>query len=66
MDDTNKLRHLLEHWSEHNAEHAITYNEWSKKAEALGKSELADILKQIADETIKLEGLFKKAGSLCT
>jgi cobalt/nickel transport system ATP-binding protein len=65
MDEISKLRHLLEHWAEHNAEHARTYLEWSDKAGILGRSELAGILKQIADETAKLDGLFKKAEALC-
>ena len=65
MDDISKLHHLLEHWVEHNTEHARTYLDWAKKAEALGKTELADILREIAERTEKLEGLFKKAGNLC-
>lgn len=66
MDDISKLQHLLEHWAEHNIEHARTYLDWSKKAKALGKSELSAILGQIADETEKLDGLFKKAEKLCS
>lgn len=65
MDDISKLRHLLEHWAEHNTEHARTYLDWSKKANALGKTELSAVLRQIADETEKLDALFKKAGNLC-
>ena len=65
MDDIRKLQHLLEHWAEHNIEHARTYLDWSKKAKALGKPELSAVLRQIAEETEKLDGLFKKAGNLC-
>jgi cobalt/nickel transport system ATP-binding protein len=65
MDDLSKLKHLLGHWAEHNIEHARTYLDWSKKTEALGKSELSVVLRQIAEETEKLDGLFKKAGELC-
>jgi len=61
MNDIEKLRHLLEHWAEHNSEHADTYAEWSKKAEALGKPELAGILKEIAYETMKINKLLEKA-----
>lgn len=64
MDDISKLRHLLGHWAEHNAEHAKTYREWAKKSDALGKRELSRILDRLADETMKLEGLFKEADSL--
>jgi len=65
MDDISKLHHLLEHWAEHNTEHARTYLDWSIKTDTLGKTELAAILRKIAKETEKLNSLFKKAGTLC-
>jgi cobalt/nickel transport system ATP-binding protein len=65
MDDISKLQHLLEHWSEHNEEHAKTYLEWAGKAESLGKKELAGLLKKIADETKAMDSLFKKAMEVC-
>lgn len=61
MNDTEKLKHLLEHWAEHNAEHAQTYLEWSKKADSLGKQELSKVLGELSENTLKLDGLFKKA-----
>ena len=61
MDELEKLKHLIEHWIEHNEAHVNTYREWASKAEALEKKELSEILKQIAEENKKLEGLFKKA-----
>lgn len=70
MTDLEKLKHLLEHWIEHNETHVKTYNEWAirlcksakaEKTESLKIKELSAILKQIADESKKLEGLFKKA-----
>jgi N6-adenosine-specific RNA methylase IME4 len=66
MDVISKLQHLIGHWVEHNTEHARTYFDWSKKADALGKAELAAILRKIAEETEKLDGLFKKAEKLCS
>jgi cobalt/nickel transport system ATP-binding protein len=65
MNDISKLKHLLGHWAEHNTEHARTYLDWSKKADALGKAELADVLEEIARETEKLDAMFKKAETLC-
>lgn len=64
MDNREKLKHLLKHWSEHNADHAQTYEEWSAKAEAFGNAELSQTLREIVTETKKLEDLFRKAGSL--
>jgi len=61
MTDLEKLKHLLEHWKEHNDVHTATYSEWALKAEALGEKNLAGILRQVADESRKLEALFKKA-----
>ncbi len=65
MDEITKLHHLIEHWTEHNTEHEKTYREWAKKADSLGKKELAGILTKIAEETSAMDGLFKKAISLC-
>jgi cobalt/nickel transport system ATP-binding protein len=65
MDEISKLHHLLEHWAEHNLEHAKTYEEWSKKAEALGKKELAGVLTKIAHESMATDKLFKKALDIC-
>ncbi|MBI4682619.1 MAG: hypothetical protein HY757_05910 [Nitrospirae bacterium] len=61
MTELEKLKHLLEHWIEHNNAHVKTYKEWAIKAECLGERELAEMLSQIADESRKLEGLFNKA-----
>jgi rubrerythrin len=61
MTDLEKLKKLLEHWMEHNVEHAKTYTEWAEKAEAMGENELAKTLKEIADETGRMERLFQKA-----
>jgi len=65
MNDISKLKHLLGHWAEHNTEHARTYLDWSKKADALGNAELADALREIAKETEKLDAMFKEAETLC-
>ncbi len=61
MTELEKLKHLLEHWIEHNDAHVKTYSEWALKAESLGNKKLSEILKQIAEESSKLERLFKKA-----
>ncbi len=65
MDEISKLQHLLSHWAEHNIDHAKTYQDWAKKADALGKKELAVTLKQIAEETMAMDSRFKAALELC-
>jgi hypothetical protein len=61
MTELEKLKHLLEHWTEHNEAHIKTYNEWASKAEALGETELSGLLRQVVDESRKLNALFNKA-----
>ena len=61
MTEIEKLKHLLKHWLDHNDAHIDTYNEWASKAESLGEKELSGILKQIAEDSKKLNGLFDKA-----
>ena len=65
MDEIAKLHHLLQHWAEHNSEHAKTYRDWAKKADSLGKKELAGILLRIADETVAMDKLFSDALNVC-
>jgi cobalt/nickel transport system ATP-binding protein len=65
MNDIERLRHLLEHWAEHNIDHAKSYADWAVKAKALGKDELSDMLATISKETRKMDALFKKASDLC-
>ncbi len=61
MTDLEKLKHLLKHWIEHNDAHVKTYNEWAEKADTLGESDLSHIIKEIADNSKKLDELFKRA-----
>lgn len=61
MTELDKLKKLLEHWSEHNEEHAKTYLEWAEKAAASGDKELSAVLKEIAEDTKRMDGLFEKA-----
>jgi rubrerythrin len=61
MTELEKLKHLLEHWIEHNRDHVRTYEQWASKAESLNEKELSGILREIAEESRKIEGLFKRA-----
>jgi hypothetical protein len=47
MNDLEKLKHLLNHWREHNDDHVNAYNEWAKKAETLGKTDLSKALETV-------------------
>jgi rubrerythrin len=61
MTELEKLKHLLEHWIDHNEAHVKTYSEWVSKAESLGEKDLANIFLEVVDESKKLNDLFKKA-----
>jgi len=61
MTDLDKLAHLLEHWQEHNAEHAVNYRSWAEKAAAAGKTDTAELLRRAAAETDRLNDLFVQA-----
>ncbi|HAM49439.1 MAG TPA: hypothetical protein DCP92_01590 [Nitrospiraceae bacterium] len=61
MNELEKLKKLLHHWSEHNEEHAETYRDWAKKTHALGHIDLSEILETLYRETKKLTGLLEEA-----
>lgn len=60
MSEIGKLRHLLEHWEEHNSEHAKTYREWARKTASEGRDDIAALLAKLAERTEDLNGLIKK------
>lgn len=62
-----KLRVLLPHWIEHNAEHAATFRTWAERARAAGDAHLAAhievVAQKIADANRDLEGLVEHVGA---
>jgi hypothetical protein len=48
--DEEKLRALLPHWIEHNAEHAAEFRQWAEKARLAGQREVADEIDTAAKE----------------
>jgi len=61
VNEIEKLRHLIEHWLEHNEEHAKVYEEWAQRAESFGKPQTARLLKDIASGTRAIDKLLKEA-----
>jgi hypothetical protein len=61
-----KLRVLLPHWIEHNAEHAHSFRNWAGRAEDAGEGHLAahieEAARKIADANRDLEGLIEHIG----
>ncbi|MFO8102417.1 MAG: hypothetical protein R6U37_09695 [Dehalococcoidia bacterium] len=50
MDEREKLKQLLEHWIEHNEEHAAEFREWAVKAKDLGEADISDQLLEAANQ----------------
>jgi hypothetical protein len=48
--DEEKLRVLLPHWIEHNAEHASEFRTWAEKARATGQEQVAEEIALAAKE----------------
>lgn len=48
--DVEKLRVLLPHWIEHNAEHAAEFRNWAYRVRAAGHEEVAEEIDTAAKE----------------
>ena len=42
MNDLDKVRALLPHWIEHNAEHAAEFRDWAERVQAMGEEGVAE------------------------
>jgi len=56
-----KMVKLLEHWINHNADHAETYREWAKKAKDNDMEKVLVFLNEAAERTLEINVIFKKA-----
>ena len=61
LTEMDKLAHLLDHWQEHNADHAANYRTWAGKAEAEGNEAAAALLREAAEATDRITDLFIRA-----
>lgn len=50
MTDLDKLRALLPHWIEHNAEHAAEFQQWADRARAANHAGVAEEIDTAATE----------------
>jgi len=49
MDDLTKVKHLIEHWIEHERQHIAEYEEWAKKIQnQKGGAKTASVLLEAA------------------
>jgi hypothetical protein len=61
MTELEKIGTLIDHWQEHNNEHAELYMDWATKTSSLGRQELSRILTRLALESKRLNRLFQAA-----
>ncbi len=47
---------MVQHWLNHNEDHARSYRLWAEKARNLGHAEVGRILDGVADENLRLNG----------
>ena len=69
-NDLTKLRVLLPHWIEHNAEHAESFYSWAERARAAGAEHLAAHIEEaagkIAAANRDLEDVLKHIGAVAS
>lgn len=56
-----KLATLLDHWVQHNHDHAKTYRDWGSRAQAEKLDEVAHLLEEAARMTDKISAVFNTA-----
>ncbi len=61
MKELEKIGLLIDHWQEHNNEHAELYIDWAAKTSSLGRQELSRIFIRLALESKRLNRFFKAA-----
>lgn len=61
MEEIAKVKDLIEHWMNHNEEHAESYMKWATKASDAGNEELSRSLVRIYLESKRLNRLFEVA-----
>ena len=59
--EKEKLEILLNHWIEHNTEHAQEYTEWAEKAKGFGQVEVHDEIMQAVQQMNTMNGHLLKA-----
>ena len=56
-----KLLKILQHWIQHNEDHALNYRNWAQKAKANDKHEAGDLLEEAATLSLAVNEKFAAA-----
>jgi len=54
LEELHKLKHLIDHWIEHNDGHMESYESWAQKAAEMGKPGLEAALNEVLEGTKKV------------
>ena len=57
-----KMAKLIDHWLQHNTDHAESYREWAEKARVHRQEGVGEILEDIAAATLALNRKFEEIG----
>ena len=61
MEKVERLKKKLEHWAEHNKEHAESFRKAAREAEEIGLVDVSRLLKEAAKSMDKSSALLKEA-----
>lgn len=64
MTFEEKLSKLLEHWCQHNADHAKTYNQWAEKVKQNHMGSVAALIEEAAEMNLEINKKFEQAKAL--
>ena len=59
-----KMIKLLEHWINHNNDHAKTYKDWAQKAKEKDMDQAGSLLEDAAEMTLMISKKFEEAAEL--
>ncbi len=57
-----KMAKLIDHWLQHNTDHAKSYREWAEKAREHRLEGVGEILEEIAATTLTMNRKFEEIG----
>ncbi len=61
MSEEQRLRKLIEHWTEHNDEHRTRFEEAAEEASGMGLDAVAENLREAAEKAVVVSVLLRRA-----
>jgi hypothetical protein len=60
-EDMAKLKHLVQHWVEHNRSHEASYTEWAERARQFGENTAAEFIEMAVEQMKEADGMLEEA-----